>query len=250
MAAAAATIPPALAQAAPATLPLVELRRYRTHPGRRDDLIALFEREFVESQEAVGMKIIATFREPAAPERFTWLRGFTDMAARGKGLNDFYYGPVWQAHRTEANDTLDDNDDVLLLREAAPGSGFAPASRPRAAVGAPAPAHGVVVAVVAYPKDPAAFPARFETGIRPRLEATGGRVLARFVREHAVNNFPRLPVREADEVFVWFEGFRDQAAWDASRQAVDRAAAAAGEGAARTADVLVLEPTARSELRG
>jgi hypothetical protein len=30
---------------------VVELRQYRMKPGRRDDLIDLFEREFVESQE-------------------------------------------------------------------------------------------------------------------------------------------------------------------------------------------------------
>jgi hypothetical protein len=36
--------------------PLVELRQYTLHPGKRDVLIDLFDREFVESQEALGMK--------------------------------------------------------------------------------------------------------------------------------------------------------------------------------------------------
>ncbi|RZL06943.1 MAG: NIPSNAP family protein, partial [Rubrivivax sp.] len=36
--------------------PIVELRRYTLHPGQRDTLIELFEREFVESQEALGMR--------------------------------------------------------------------------------------------------------------------------------------------------------------------------------------------------
>ena len=43
--------------------PIVELRQYTLHPGQRDVLIDLFDREFVESQEALGMKIIGQFRE-------------------------------------------------------------------------------------------------------------------------------------------------------------------------------------------
>ena len=42
---------------------VVELRRYRLHPGARDTLIELFDREFVESQEAVGMHLLGQFRD-------------------------------------------------------------------------------------------------------------------------------------------------------------------------------------------
>jgi hypothetical protein len=38
--------------------PVVELRQYTVHAGMRDVLIELFDREFVESQEAAGMKVI------------------------------------------------------------------------------------------------------------------------------------------------------------------------------------------------
>ena len=38
--------------------PIVELRQYTLHPGQRDVLIELFDRELVESQEAVGMAIL------------------------------------------------------------------------------------------------------------------------------------------------------------------------------------------------
>ena len=94
---------------------VVELRRYTLHPGRRDDLIELFEREFVETQEAVGLQVLATFIDPARPDTFVWLRGFAGMAERLQGLQAFYGGPVWQAHRDAANATMIDSDDVLLL---------------------------------------------------------------------------------------------------------------------------------------
>lgn len=83
--------------------PVVELRQYTLKPGKRDVLIDLFEREFIESQEVTGMRIIGTFRDLNNPDRFVWLRGFLDMAARAKALEEFYDGPVWKAHRDEAN---------------------------------------------------------------------------------------------------------------------------------------------------
>lgn len=58
---------------------VVELRQYTLHPGGRDVLIDLFEREFVETQEAVGMRVIGQFRDEADPNRFVWLRGFPDL---------------------------------------------------------------------------------------------------------------------------------------------------------------------------
>ncbi|PYI99292.1 MAG: hypothetical protein DMF00_11300 [Verrucomicrobia bacterium] len=66
--------------------PIVELRQYTLHPGKRDVLIDLFDREFVESQEALGMKIIGQFRDLDNPNRFVWLRGFRDMPSRAQAL--------------------------------------------------------------------------------------------------------------------------------------------------------------------
>jgi len=66
----------------PQPLPIVELRQYRLHLGKRDALIDLFEREFIESQEALGMAIVGTFRDLDDADRFVWMRGFTDMTSR------------------------------------------------------------------------------------------------------------------------------------------------------------------------
>ena len=77
----------------PLCCPVVELRQYTLHPGQRDVLIDLFDREFVETQEAAGMRIIGQFRDLDHPDRFVWLRGFRDMTSRAKALTDFYGGP-------------------------------------------------------------------------------------------------------------------------------------------------------------
>jgi hypothetical protein len=103
---------------------IVELRQYTLKPGQRDVLIDLFEREFVESQEAEGMDIIGTFRGAGDPDRFVWLRGFPDMDARARSLAAFYGGPIWKQHRDAANATMIDSDNVLLLKPASDGAGF------------------------------------------------------------------------------------------------------------------------------
>ena len=46
---------------------IVELRQYLLHPNQRDTLIELFDREFVETQEAVGMAVLGQFRDPTGP---------------------------------------------------------------------------------------------------------------------------------------------------------------------------------------
>ncbi|MEU3192720.1 NIPSNAP family protein [Streptomyces sp. NPDC006992] len=68
---------------------VIELRQYTLRPGRRDELVDLFEREFVESQEEVGMRVLGQFRDLDDPDRFVWLRGFPDMASRRRGLTEF-----------------------------------------------------------------------------------------------------------------------------------------------------------------
>src|SRR5215203_6505977 len=119
--------------------PIVELRQYTLHPGKRDVLIELFDREFVETQEAVGMSIIGQFRDLDDPDRFVWLRGFDDMPRRAQALGCFYGGPVWKAHKDQANATMIDSDDVLLLRPVGARSGFPATAAGRPPIGHAAP---------------------------------------------------------------------------------------------------------------
>jgi len=225
-----------IAEHTPDPCAIVELRQYTHHPGRRDDLIDLFEREFVETQEAVGMTVIGTFRDLSDPDRFVWLRGFSDMDARRTALATFYGGAVWKAHRDVANATLIDSDNVLLLHSARPGSGFALDQ-----------SAGGLVAAMVYPVGEwgaLAFIEFFERTLEPALVDAGSTVLATFVTEHAVNTFPTLPVREGEDAFVWFARFVDRVSFDRYRWAID---AAAHE--RRPSQVLTLAPTARSKVR-
>jgi hypothetical protein len=171
---------------------VLELRRYTLKPGARERLIELFDSEFVESQEALGMRILGTFRNLDDPDQFVWLRGFADLASRAPALEAFYTGSIWRAHSVAANATMVDVDNVLLLRPAEVGPAFEvdPARRPP--VGAPE-RDAALTAVIG--------PA--EANLEVIESALGESVLARFVTEHARNDFPALPVREDVDVVVW-----------------------------------------------
>ena len=103
---------------------VLELRQYTLKPGRRDALIDIFDRHFIESQEALGMSVVGQFRDRRRPDRFVWLRGFSDMESRRNALAAFYDGPIWGAHKAKANDTMLDSDNVLLLKPARPDLAF------------------------------------------------------------------------------------------------------------------------------
>jgi hypothetical protein len=194
---------------------IVELRQYTLHAGKRDVLIDLFDREFVETQDAVGMTVMGQFRDLDDPDRFVWLRGFRDMEARATGLAAFYGGPVWQAHRSVANTTMIDSDNVLLLRPAWPGSEIDFDIRQRAALNA-AMSGGLLDASIFYLKE-SASPALLKF-CREQMQAVliseGARQVAWYVTEPSPNNFPKLPVRENEMVLIGFALFDDAASFE------------------------------------
>ena len=253
----AVAMPEAGAPAATRCCAVLELRQYTLKPGQRDVLIELFEREFVESQEAVGIHLVGQFRDLDKPDRFVWIRGFQDMPSRANSLQAFYFGPVWQAHRAAANATMIDSDNVLLLRPSEKDSAFAPAPAARAPVGATEPSRSRVVATICHFDAPVddAFRRFFDDEIVPALTQAGAPPLARLETNDAENTFPRLPVRAGEHVFVWLARFDDEAAMRTSQarlQAWPRWAALSERLQRKLKsppERLVLEPTARSLLR-
>jgi hypothetical protein len=228
---------------------VLELRRYALHAGARETLIELFERELIEPQEAAGLRVLGTFRDVDDPDSFVWLRGFADMAARGRGLRDFYGGPVWTRHKEAANATMIDSDNVLLLRPLDAASRLDLDVTQRASPGASSSDRGVA-SIAICPLEPGssdAFRRHFDAKIAPALDRAGAHVRARLATEHATNNYPPLPVREGEECFVWLSLFPDERTRDehAGRAGLD--ALLAGR-VAGDVELHRLEPTARSLL--
>ncbi|MFC0624502.1 NIPSNAP family protein [Kribbella deserti] len=205
---------------------LVDLRQYTLHPGRRDELIDLFDRYFVEGQEATGMQLVGQFRDLDDPDRFVWLRGFPDYESRGKALSDFYGGPVWKAHREAANATMLDSDNALLLKPLLVREGYPEPGSIRPPIGAAdvPPSFGAadvppsIVAGAVYHRSSLSdgFTDFFRNDIEPALSEAGARPVAVFETYPAENNFPALPLRD-DPVLVWLTTFAGPASYDAYR---------------------------------
>lgn len=251
--------------------PVYELRQYKIVKGERDRFMRLFDEAFVDSQEALGMRLYGQFADLDDPDRFVWIRGFDDMAARERTLGDFYFGPVWQARRGEANPLLVDNDNVLLLRDstgivdgaARPGRIDVAREMGRAS---PATGPGLIALHIWHLwKDPAGptdetdpvggFAAFFQREIAPAVEAAGLPVIGGFVPERSPNNFPRLRVREGEKVFVWMARAADADDWALRWSACRHSAAWRAleprwrDALERAPQILRLRPSIRSALR-
>jgi hypothetical protein len=180
------------------------------------------------------------------------------MPQRATALNEFYSGRSWKAHSGEANATMVDVDNVLLLRPVSAHTGFPAPAADRPPVTHTAPPSSLVLVTIYYGDRPfdEEFLCFFEERVRPRLIETGAAPLACFQTEYAENNFPALPVREGEHVFVWFARFagpdqldRHLEALNQSPQWTKEAQSALSARLVAVPQQLRLAPTARSLLR-
>jgi hypothetical protein len=241
-----------LTELAPA---IVELRQYLLKRGRRDELIELFDRELVESQEAVGIRVIGQFRDVDRVNHFVWLRGFPDHGKRQQALASFYGGPVWRKHGHAAAATMIDSDDVHQLNAI---------SEPEDRLEIRSSSHrdrggsrGAILIVVAHRRsDPTTDQDDLiREHLVPTVEDCGVRTIGTYITDPAANPYPALPVRQSN-VLVWIAAAStpetlDQAAGQVAiaRHELARRSSANGFGEILL-DVLRLEPTNRSCLNG
>jgi NIPSNAP protein len=240
--------PTALFAATP-EITVVELRQYTLRGGRREELINLFEREFIEPQETIGAHVLGIFRDVDDPDRFVWMRGFKDMAQRHAALQAFYTGPVWRANSRAANATMLDSDNVLLLRPLPKSPGLLAPQRPT-------PTGIVRISIHNLAEvSSQAFTEFFDATMRPLITEAGGTVLAELICETQPNDFPRLPVREHESVFVWLTRFADIGAESKFSELLarrsgwrDQVPESLWPALMRKPEVLRLSPTSRSRL--
>lgn len=182
---------------------VAELRRYRLRPGAAPTLQKLFKDHLITGQRKAGMVIGPVYADLDEPDRFVWWRAFADMRARRKALEAFYDGPVWATHRDEANATMIDSDDVLLLRPLGPPRGQAVLGRPF-----PGTPVGTATALMELHDRGADIEARPPAGLLALVESVLRAPILTWSTEFAPNTFPRLPVRTG-AAFVWTADFGD-----------------------------------------
>jgi hypothetical protein len=101
----------------PKNINVLELRNYLLQPNSADRFSRYFHSRFVALMSELGGHTLGEFKINGVDNRFVWLRGFSDMNARLKFLNDFYISiPAWKEHGHEAYQMMINSDNVYLLK--------------------------------------------------------------------------------------------------------------------------------------
>ncbi len=74
---------------------LIEVRTYRTHPGRRDELLRLLAERALPVHRDLGMRVLGPFPSLEDETTFVWLRAFPDGSSRQPMKDAFYQGEPW-----------------------------------------------------------------------------------------------------------------------------------------------------------
>jgi NIPSNAP protein len=98
---------------------IVEVRRYRIKPGRRDEFIRFFEEQSIPALHAYGMKVFGPLVDVENPNAFVFLRGFPSLEERDRMKDDFYGSPLWKNDLEHIAMPMIDSYDVVLTETTA-----------------------------------------------------------------------------------------------------------------------------------
>ena len=75
---------------------IVEMRTYKTKPGKRDEFLRVFRTKSIPAHTEIGMKILGPFLSIEDPDTFFFMRGFPDLPSREPIKAKFYEGEFWK----------------------------------------------------------------------------------------------------------------------------------------------------------
>jgi hypothetical protein len=75
---------------------IIEMRTYKTKPGRRSEFLEIFRSKSIPAHAQIGMKILGPFLSVEDADTFFFMRGFPDLASREPMKAKFYEGELWK----------------------------------------------------------------------------------------------------------------------------------------------------------
>jgi hypothetical protein len=96
---------------------IVEMRTYKTKPGRREEFMEIFRNKSVPAHADIGMKILGPFPSVEDPETFFFMRGFPDLASREPMKAKFYEGELWKRELENVLLPMLEKYDVVLVED-------------------------------------------------------------------------------------------------------------------------------------
>jgi hypothetical protein len=96
---------------------IVEMRTYKTKPGKRDEFLEIFRTKSIPAHAEIGMKILGPFLSVEDPDTFFFMRGFPDMASREPMKAKFYEGELWKRELENVLMPMLEKYEVVLVED-------------------------------------------------------------------------------------------------------------------------------------
>jgi hypothetical protein len=96
---------------------IIEMRTYKTKPGKRAGFLEIFRTKSVPAHDEIGMKILGPFLSVEDPDVFFFMRGFPDMASREPMKARFYEGALWKNELENILMPMLEKYDVVLVED-------------------------------------------------------------------------------------------------------------------------------------
>jgi hypothetical protein len=96
---------------------IIEMRTYKTKPGRRAQFLDIFRSKSIPAHTAIGMRILGPFLSIEDPDTFFFMRGFPDIDSREPMKARFYEGDLWKRELENVLMPMLEKYDVLLVED-------------------------------------------------------------------------------------------------------------------------------------
>jgi hypothetical protein len=96
---------------------IIEMRTYKTKPGKRSEFLDFFRSKSMPAHNKIGMKILGPFLSVEDPDTFFFMRGFPDLLSREAMKAKFYEGELWKRELESVLMPMLDRYDVILVED-------------------------------------------------------------------------------------------------------------------------------------
>ena len=96
---------------------VIEMRTYRTKPGKRPEFLQIFRSRSMPAHAEIGMKILGPFLSIEDPDAFFFMRGFPDVPSREPMKAKFYEGELWKLELENILMPMLERYDVVLVED-------------------------------------------------------------------------------------------------------------------------------------
>jgi heme-degrading monooxygenase HmoA len=94
---------------------IVEMRTYKTKPGKRAEFIEMFRNKSIPAHAEIGMKILGPWLSVEDEDTFFFMRGFPDLASREPMKAKFYESELWTRELEHVLMPMLEKYDVVLV---------------------------------------------------------------------------------------------------------------------------------------